>query len=606
VYVAAILTPIALTSGGYWPTVWGWGALVALWTTALVLLLAGEICVSRLELGMISALMAFAAWTLLSAAWSWSATASVRESQRTLLYVAALVAFVVLARAATSTERVLAGLALAVFVASTYALATRLFPDRLGIVDTFANNRLSEPIGYWNAVGIFAALGILFAVALADGSRRRWLAALAAALLPVLLATLYFTFSRGSWIALAAGSLAAIALSNRRLRLLSTLLLLTPAPALAVFVAYRSDSLTRLQSTFTGATDEGRRLAILLVALTIVNGGIVAARSALDRRVTLGPRVRRTYGFGLTGLLAVALVAVLAQYGGPVKLARETWRDFSGPPPSVKVSLNERLFSLSSSGRIPQWDVAWETFTDHPGIGTGAGTYEQSWLLERDTDGKVRDAHNLYLETGAELGIVGLVLLVVTLAFPLAAAFRARRNLLVPATFGAYVAYLLHAGVDWDWEIPAVTVAGLVAGGLLLVAARSDGARTVSGNARAIAATGAIVLGAVAFVGLRGNVALARSIDAFGSADYPTAASEARTAQRWAPWSSEPWQRLAQAELAQRHRPEARHAFLKAIEKDPRNWELWIGLAASTSGSERGRALAEVARLNPRASAGAG
>ena len=36
------------------------------------------------------------------------------------------------------------------------------------------------------------------------------------------------------------------------------------------------------------------------------------------------------------------------------------------------------------------------------------------------------------------------------------------------AAAGGYVAFLFHAGVDWDWEMPAVTVAGLFCGAALL------------------------------------------------------------------------------------------------------------------------------------------
>ena len=63
------------------------------------------------------------------------------------------------------------------------------------------------------------------------------------------------------------------------------------------------------------------------------------------------------------------------------------------------------------------------------------------------------DAHSLYLETLAELGLVGLALLVLALAPPLVAGFRG----VEAAATGGYVAFLIHAGLDWDWELPAVT-----------------------------------------------------------------------------------------------------------------------------------------------------
>jgi hypothetical protein len=604
--VLGLLMPLALTSGGYWPTAWGWGALVTLWATALTLVVARDVRVSPLGLATVTALLAFAGWMLLSSWWSWSVTASVRESERALLYVAAIAALLVLAKEAASQQHMLGALVLAMLVACGYGLSTRLFPDRLGIVDLLAGNRLAEPLGYWNALGVFAVVGLLVALALTDGTSGYGYGALGAAVLPILLATVYFTFSRGAWLALAAGLSAAIMISPRRLRLLTTLLFVAPLPALGVFLAYRSDALTQVHTTFSGAADEGRRLAVILLLLAFANGGLWIVRVAIERRLTVLSPLRLGYGTAVAALCGGVLAAVVASYGGPATLTRDAWRDFSGPPPTVETSLNDRLFSLSSNGRISQWKVAWKAFEHHRVVGTGAGTYEQSWLLQRPTTSTVRDAHSLYAETLAELGLVGLLLLGAALAMPLAAALLARSNPLVPAILGAYVAYLVHAGVDWDWEMPAVTLGGLFCGGVLLLAGRSRRELVLSSRARWSAAALALVLGAPAFVGLRGNVALAESIHAFRTSNFADAAADAREAHRWAPWSSEPWQRLGQAELARGDLLAARRAFLEGIEKDRRNWELWIGLASASTGTERARALREVARLNPQTSRGTG
>src|SRR5207247_266185 len=124
---------------------------------------------------------------------------------------------------------------------------------------------------------------------------------------------------------------------------------------------------------------------------------------------------------------------------------------FAAPPPEIHGDLNRRLFNFSGSGRVPLWRAALHDFEAHPVLGSGAGSYEAYWLAHRGDPGKVRDAHSLYLETLAELGVVGLLLLLVALAVPLSVAVRARRQPLVPALFGAYVAYPVHASLDWDW-----------------------------------------------------------------------------------------------------------------------------------------------------------
>ena len=67
----------------------------------------------------------------------------------------------------------------------------------------------------------------------------------------------------------------------------------------------------------------------------------------------------------------------------------------------------------------------------------------------RDVDIGVRDAHNLYLETAAELGLVGLALLITLLAVPIVSA-RADRDPQVTAALGGYAAFLVHAAFESD------------------------------------------------------------------------------------------------------------------------------------------------------------
>lgn len=107
------------------------------------------------------------------------------------------------------------------------------------------------------------------------------------------------------------------------------------------------------------------------------------------------------------------------------------------------------------------WQVAWQDVRDAPLVGHGAGTFGLSWLERRPIEAYVQDAHSLYLETLAELGAVGLALLLLALAPPLVLALRGAGT---SAAAAGYTAFLVHAGVDWDWELPAVTVAGLLCG----------------------------------------------------------------------------------------------------------------------------------------------
>lgn len=142
------------------------------------------------------------------------------------------------------------------------------------------------------------------------------------------------------------------------------------------------------------------------------------------------------------------------------------------------------------------WRAAWHEYGQHPVLGSGAGTYYIYWLRYRDISSFTRDAHNLYLETLAELGPLGLVLVVATLAMPFAA-LRGRHDFAVIVPAAAYVAFLVHAAVDWDWEQPAVTLAGVMCGSATLVGARSESAPALSARARVLVVVAAVALAAV-------------------------------------------------------------------------------------------------------------
>jgi hypothetical protein len=73
----------------------------------------------------------------------------------------------------------------------------------------------------------------------------------------------------------------------------------------------------------------------------------------------------------------------------------------------------------------------------------------------------VRDAHSLYVEALSELGPVGLVLTVLLVIVPVAAAIRRRGDPVVAVAGAAFVVFAVHAGLDWDWEMPVVTLSGL-------------------------------------------------------------------------------------------------------------------------------------------------
>ena len=146
--------------------------------------------------------------------------------------------------------------------------------------------------------------------------------------------------------------------------------------------------------------------------------------------------------------------------------------------------LNARLCSASGNARADYWRIAWHDVTAHPALGSGAGTYELRWYRERPNVFGARDAHNLYLEKLAELGPAGLCLLLVALATPLVALRRRPPNALLAGAAAAYVAFLAHAAVDWDWEMLTVTLAALGCGAALLASGRPESAPSSARSSR--------------------------------------------------------------------------------------------------------------------------
>ena len=594
---ASSIAIFGFASGGYYPTAWGWGALVALWLCATYLVMGTATRPAPLALTMLGGLALLAAWTWLSLLWSDDVDQTVLEGQRTLLYLAVAAALVLVVRR-TDVEALLGGTLIGIFLPAGYGLLTRLFPDRIGVFDPIAGYRLQEPVGYWNALGLFAAMGA--ALALGFAARGSLLVrALAGASLPILLATTYFTFSRGAWLALAVGLVVAVAIDPGRLHLLAVGLVLAPASGLAVWLASRQDALTRTDAPLSAATDEGHRLALYLLVLAGVSALAAAAFGFAERRVTLP----RTVPLAFAGALAVIVIAgsitVFARYGGPHTIVQKGWDSFSATPQPNQADLRKRLFTFTGSYRVDLWRTALDEYADHPVVGSGAGSYEHYWNEHRPFVHKVRDAHSLYLEVLAELGPLGLALLALGLGVPLVGAFFARGHPLVPAAAAAYVAYLVHAGVDWDWELPAVTIAALACGIGIIAAAARDEDRWLATPVRWAAVAAALAVTPVAFVGLVGASALSASQDALDRGRWEKAEDEARKAARWWRWSPEPWQRLGEAQLGAGDTSSAAASFRRAVSKDRHDWLLWYQLASVTDGAEARRATAEAAGLNP-------
>jgi hypothetical protein len=591
-FAAGLTVGLGAANGGYFPTSWGWTGLVVGWAALVALVLGRDTTVTALGAAFLCAGAAFVGWVALSALWSVDVPQTMLEIERDAVYVVAAVGLLLVRRERLAA--LLGGWLAGLVLVCGYALLTRLLPDRLGVYDSVAIYRLSEPVGYWNALGLLAVLGALLAIGLVARSAGAGGRGLAGASLVVFLACLEFTFSRGAWLALGIGCVVAVALDRRRLQLLAALVVAGVAPAAAVAVCSHAKALTFQGTPLQQAAHEGHRVALELLALAALGALACVGFGVAAERWAPGERTRRV-AWGAIGAAALAAVAtVVVAYGAPWTIASRSWDAFSAPPVNP-TNLNSRLFKLSSNGRLDLWRAALDEARAHPVLGGGAGSYEQWWLRHRPTDMKVRDAHGLYLEVLGELGPIGLLLLGAFLATPLLAIRRAREHPLAAVVAAGYVAYLVEAGVDWQWEMPLVTLSAVALGAVLI--GWAGGRRTP--QLRAVALPAVAVGLVVAFGGLVGNVEVSRATSALQDGDWAATVQHADRARTWAPWSGEPLRLLGEARLARGDFADARSAFRDAIRRDSRDWELWLDLARSSTGATQRQALAHATMLDP-------
>jgi hypothetical protein len=581
----AAVAGLGAANGGYFPSEWGLATLGFVLVGVTVVLVLDVPTPSRRECAFVAGLAAFAAWAALSSLWSAGAGGPILEGERAVLYLAAAAAVIVVLRSGASAEALLGGVVAGTALLCLQALATRLLPAHVGSYDPSTGYPLPGPIGYSNALGVLVAAAALLAFGFAAHHAVALRAAGALALV-ILLPTLYFTYSRGAVAALAAGGVIQAVLDPRRARLIASAVLLG-APAFAGVVLARRFATSTSGGSVDAAEAAGERFALVLVALGILAMAAAVALAYCERRVRLPERA----GSVLVTSAAVAVVIVTVAVGA--SLGR------SGSTPEATVDLDGGLVSVSSSNRADYWRVAWRMVKAEPLSGMGAASWEAQWLRERPVPFHTRDAHNLYLETLAELGPVGLVLLLVTLALPFFALRVARLLPVGPAAGAALAAILLHAAVDWDWEIPVVIVAALFCAGVLLTSTREEPLSRLTGRRRGWVLACALPLLAIALVAHVGNRAARESGDAAARGDARVALEQARRAVFWAPWSEQAWELRGEAELLLQNEVAARASLRHALEMNPESWNAWLDLAAAARGRRRAHALEQVRRLNP-------
>ena len=470
VVLLVLPTAMAFFSGGYFagPRL---AAGVAVWLLALVGFWLAPAPLPRQRPGQL-AVVGIAALALivgLSIAWAPLRGVAQSDLQRLLLYLGAFLAATTLLRGDSGLRLAEPLLALGALIVTGYALAARLLP---GLVEEAASasaaGRLEQPLTYWNASGMLAAVGLILCLRVAaDAARQGWMRSAAiAASLPLGLGV-YLTFSRGALLGVAVGAILLIVFSRER-RQLRVLAVGIGGAVLVSAVAALLPAVLTLQGPLPTREREGLVLLVVLIAAMVA--AVLAARWLSSRPDGAPLSAPRALAASLVAVMLIGFVAVAAGDGSS-----------RGQP---RFGADTRRLTSFESNRYAYWKVAGKMFIDQPLAGDGSGSFRVVWRQQRKIADPALDAHSLYFETGAELGIIGLL----ALALFFCGVGWAGRNLLrerrgeAVGALAALGALAVHAGLDWDWEMPALALIGLLLAGAVVAAneeigsaARSEG-----------------------------------------------------------------------------------------------------------------------------------
>jgi tetratricopeptide (TPR) repeat protein len=393
---------------------------------------------------------------------------------------------------------------------------------------------------------------------------------------------------------------------------LPTLALGSVGAALAIAAATQRDALEHNLQNATAARQGDEMLAVILIVCVGVALLRVALGIAMQHGLWPRPRISREATALLLGGLATALLAIGLAAGAPDRLSN-AFHDFKHP--SGATAGPERFSSASGGGRYQFWGSALDAFSSKPLTGIGPGTYEYWWAQNGPIPGFVRNAHNLYLETLAELGIPGLALLLALLGSVFVIGMGKWRRAesyeraLLAAALAAASVFVTAAAIDWVWQLTVIPVAILLLAAAVL--RTSAGSRSkpedqtgATGKTR-IALVGLALVSLVVIAVPMLAVRDVRQSQADARAGKLTSALDAaKSAANLTGFAATPNLQRALVLEAQGNLDGAAGAAGDATREESTNWRTWFTL--SRIEAERGRPQAAVAAyrtarsLNPR------
>lgn len=595
---ALLLVYLGLNNGGYDLTQRS-EVGIAIWWVILVGALAATISFPRRGSAVrISAglLLAFATWTALSLNW----TSSDERSAIELGKIATLLGVFILTVSEQGAQRwraALGGVTTAVVVLVVLAALSRMVPDSFPAQDAAdffpgleLERRLAYPLNYSTGLATLSAIGLPLLLAAAAGARLILVRALAAGAIPLFAMVLWLSGSSLAIPLTAVGLITYLLLTrDRGLQLLTAIVAGAGSAILVIATAQRE----AIDQGLGGSAQiaEGKELlaiaAGVIVGITLIQVAISLFERHAERRAPIALSGTQLALGGIATLLVAG--ACFVAVGGIGKLD-QAWDDFRSPTTGIAPNEETRsaqIFDVSSNGRYQFWGEARQAFESEPLTGIGPGTFEFYWTENRDSTLFVRDAHSLWFETAAELGLPGLVLLLGFFAFSIfaicrrALAFTGEARPAVAAAAAGAMAFAAAASIDWVWELGvlAIVFAALLGIGLRAGEAVDQApVRALSPWQVGLALLCVIGLAAVA-IPLGGSEAVERSQAAAGDGEIPGALDAANDGVALQPYAASPALQRALVLEESGNFEAAALAARDAAEEEPSNWRNWATLS---------------------------
>jgi hypothetical protein len=418
--------------------------------------------VGILLVGLLAALVAVKG---LSMVWTISETETIKETLRSSMYLAT---FLMAMAALTSGRQVGSLIDASIFMVAAvagYGLLQKMSPIEYP-VRSLDGVRMDSTLQYSNTTAVILAMGVVLALARMGTLRSFALRGLYAAMTLSFFIALYLTVSRGGIGSLGIGLIVLIVITSGRLRMLADLLLLSLPGAwlwwqMQSLPGLLGTGVSRQQKIADGTLFRNDLILVLIVAFVLQ----AAYTILMNRHEPIPGLLRRRLRILVVagGVLAVTLGGFVAVYG------------YGGPGQAYSTLLGsanetgnagQRLASLDISSRGDYWRVALVAWRERPLTGTGAGTFQYTWLEDRPGLKGVKQVHNVYLEQGTETGLFAFLALLgfvaVLVGYTGRAVWRSgpqgERRLLLAGLCSALMVYLVSSAFEWHWYLPASTL----------------------------------------------------------------------------------------------------------------------------------------------------